>query len=71
MWEGFINSLDWRALQPGADHLPYTISKAALAALTRSLAISFAPRNTVNGLALGAILPAAMDPNHKLPPRLL
>ncbi|MGC8855894.1 MAG: SDR family oxidoreductase [Anaerolineae bacterium] len=52
-----INILDWRALRPGADHFPYTISKAALAALTRSLAVAFAPRITVNGLALGAILP--------------
>ena len=52
-----INLLDWRALRPGADHLPYTISKSALAALTRSLAIAFAPRITVNGLALGAVLP--------------
>jgi len=52
-----INLLDWRALRPGADHLPYTISKSALAALTQSLAIAFAPRITVNGLALGAVLP--------------
>mgnify|MGYP000016929883 CR=1 FL=1 len=52
-----INLLDWRALRPGPDHLPYTISKSALAALTRSLAIAFAPRISVNGLALGAILP--------------
>jgi NAD(P)-dependent dehydrogenase (short-subunit alcohol dehydrogenase family) len=52
-----VNLLDWRALRPGADHLPYTISKAALAALTRSLAVAFAPRITVNGLALGAALP--------------
>ncbi len=52
-----VNILDWRALRPGPDHLPYTISKAALAALTRSLAIAFAPRITVNGLAFGAILP--------------
>jgi NAD(P)-dependent dehydrogenase (short-subunit alcohol dehydrogenase family) len=54
-----INLLDWRALRPGADHLPYTISKAALAALTRSLAAALAPGITVNGLALGAILPPA------------
>ena len=54
-----VNLLDWRALRPGADHLPYTISKAGLAALTRSLAIALAPRVTVNGLALGAILPAS------------
>lgn len=52
-----LNLLDWRALRPGADHLPYTISKAGLAALTRSLAVALAPRIQVNGLALGAILP--------------
>lgn len=54
-----INILDWRALRPGADHFPYTVSKSALAAMTKSLAIALAPRITVNGLALGAILPPA------------
>jgi NAD(P)-dependent dehydrogenase (short-subunit alcohol dehydrogenase family) len=54
-----VNILDWRALRPGADHFPYTISKAALAALTRSLAVALAPEITVNGLAFGAILPPA------------
>jgi len=52
-----INMLDWRALKPGADHLPYTISKAGLAALTKSLAISLAPNLTINGIALTAIPP--------------
>ncbi len=52
-----VNLLDWRALRPGADHLPYTISKAALVALTQSLAVALAPRISVNGLALGAVLP--------------
>jgi len=52
-----VNILDWRALRPGATHFPYTISKAALAALTKSLAVAVAPRITVNGIALGAILP--------------
>lgn len=52
-----VNLLDWRALRPGADHLPYTISKAGLASLTKSLAVSLAPQITVNGIALGAILP--------------
>jgi NAD(P)-dependent dehydrogenase (short-subunit alcohol dehydrogenase family) len=52
-----VNLLDWRALRPGPDHLPYTISKAGLASLTKSLAISLAPEITVNGIALGAILP--------------
>ncbi|NPA92401.1 MAG: SDR family oxidoreductase [Chloroflexi bacterium] len=54
-----VNILDWRALRPGADHLPYTVSKAGLAALTQSLAVAFAPRITVNGIALGAVLPPA------------
>lgn len=54
-----VNILDWRALRPGADHFPYTVSKSALAAMTKSLAVALAPRITVNGLALGAILPPA------------
>ncbi len=52
-----VNVLDWRALHPGADHVPYTISKAGLAAATRSLALAYAPSLRVNALALGAILP--------------
>lgn len=52
-----INLLDWRSLRPGSDHFPYTISKAALAALTQSMAMALAPRITVNGVAFGAILP--------------
>jgi len=54
-----VNILDWRALRPGADHFPYTVTKSALGALTKSLAFSLAPNITVNGLALGAILPPA------------
>jgi pteridine reductase len=54
-----VNILDWRALRPGADHFPYTISKAALAALTRSMAVALAPNITANGIALGAILAPA------------
>ena len=54
-----INMLDWRALRPGADHLPYTISKVALAGLTRSLAQALAPDIQVNGVALGAVLAPA------------
>ncbi len=54
-----VNILDWRALRPGADHFPYTISKSALSALTKSLAVALAPDITVNALALGAILPPA------------
>jgi pteridine reductase len=52
-----VNILDWRALRPGKDHFPYTISKSALAAMTSALANILAPNIQVNGLALGAILP--------------
>jgi pteridine reductase len=52
-----VNIVDWRALRPGPDHLPYTISKAGLAALTRSFAQAMAPQIIVNGIAFGAILP--------------
>lgn len=52
-----INILDWRALRPGKDHFPYTISKSGLAAMTSSMALSLAPGIIVNGIALGAILP--------------
>ncbi|HEY5730818.1 MAG TPA: SDR family oxidoreductase [Anaerolineales bacterium] len=52
-----VNILDWRTIRPGADHFPYTISKSALAAMTKSMAVALAPKITINGLALGAILP--------------
>jgi len=52
-----VNIIDWRALRPGADHFPYTVSKSALAAMTKSMALALAPNIIVNGLALGAILP--------------
>ena len=52
-----VNLVDWRALRPGADHFPYTVTKAALASLTKAMAVALAPNITVNGLALGAILP--------------
>jgi NAD(P)-dependent dehydrogenase (short-subunit alcohol dehydrogenase family) len=54
-----VNILDWRALRPGSDHFAYTITKAGLAAMTRSMALALAPSIRVNGLALGAILPPA------------
>lgn len=58
-----VNILDWRALRPGVDHFPYTMTKSALAAMTRSLAVSLSPRITVNGLALGAVLPPSDQSN--------
>lgn len=58
-----VNILDWRAIKPRGDHFPYTISKAALAAMTKSLAVSLAPSISVNGLALGAMLPPSDEPD--------
>lgn len=52
-----INLLDWRISRPDSGHLPYSISKSGLATLTQTLAVALAPQITVNGLALGAILP--------------
>ncbi len=52
-----VNILDWRALRPDNDHFAYSVTKAGLAAMTRSAALALAPAITVNGLALGAILP--------------
>jgi NAD(P)-dependent dehydrogenase (short-subunit alcohol dehydrogenase family) len=63
-----VNLLDWRALRPSADHIPYTISKSALAALTHSLAVAMAPQISVNGLALGAVLPPSEG---EAPPNIL
>ncbi|MBW3543247.1 MAG: SDR family oxidoreductase [Planctomycetes bacterium] len=52
-----VNILDWRATRPGAGHLVYTLTKAALATLTLALAQELAPDVQVNAVAPGAILP--------------
>ena len=56
-----VNILDWRALRPGLEHFPYTISKAALASMTQAMARALAPNILVNGIAFGAILPPAEE----------
>lgn len=52
-----LNLVDWRAETPPADYLAYSLSKAGVAALTKSLAQSLAPMIQVNAIAPGAILP--------------
>lgn len=52
-----VNIADWRATRTGADHIAYTLTKAAIVALTRNLAVSLAPDIQVNAIAPGAILP--------------
>ena len=50
-----INIIDIHADRPLKGYSVYTIAKAGLAALTRSLALELAPRVRVNGVAPGAI----------------
>lgn len=52
-----INIGDWRVCRPGPDYLAYTLSKAGLMAMTKSLALALAPHIRVNAIAPGAILP--------------
>jgi pteridine reductase len=51
-----VNLVDIYAEQPLAQHSIYTMAKAALAALTRALALDLAPDVRVNGVAPGAVL---------------
>ena len=48
-----VNLLDQKLWNPNPDHLSYTLSKAALEAATRVLAMAFAPRTRVCGVAPG------------------
>lgn len=50
-----VNVVDIHADRPLKDYLVYSVAKAGLAALTRSLALELAPRVRVNGVSPGAI----------------
>ena len=51
-----VNLVDIYAERPLAGHPLYCMAKAALAAMTRSLALDLAPEIRVNGVAPGAVL---------------
>jgi pteridine reductase len=51
-----VNLTDVSADRPAPDYLPYGVSKAALAALTRGLARALAPEVQVNSVAPGPVL---------------
>ena len=52
-----VNIADWRGARPGPDHVAYTLTKAAIIAMTTSLAQALAPNIQVNAIAPGLILP--------------
>lgn len=52
-----VNILDQRVRNPNRDQLSYTLSKTALAAATRTLAVALAPNVRVNAVAPGLTLP--------------
>jgi pteridine reductase len=52
-----INIADWRGVRPGTQYMAYTLTKAALIAMTQSLALALAPNIQVNAIAPGLILP--------------
>lgn len=58
-----INIADWRGAQPDPQYTAYSLTKAALIAMTRTLALALAPNICVNAIAPGAILPPA-DKDH-------
>lgn len=61
-----VNLVDIYAAYPLRHHLPYSISKAALAAATRALAVELAPEVRVNAVAPGiALFPDDYDPEAK------
>ena len=53
---GIVNMIDIYAERPLADHPLYCMAKAALAAMTRSLALDLGPDIRVNGVAPGAVM---------------
>jgi len=58
---GIVNMVDIYVERALARHPLYVMAKAALAAMTRSLAVDLAPQVRVNGVAPGALLWPAAD----------
>ena len=59
-WGVIVNLACVSAFRPWKTHLPYSISKAGVAALTTGLAKVLAPEVRVNAIAPGPVLPPAL-----------
>lgn len=72
--QAVVNVLDQKLWNLNPDHLSYTLSKAALEVATRMLAMAFAPRTRVCGVAPGITLtspemsPAEFAAAHRMTP---
>lgn len=72
--QAVVNVLDQKLWNLNPDHLSYTLSKAALEVATRMLAMAFAPRTRVCGVAPGitltstAMSPAEFAAAHRMTP---
>jgi NAD(P)-dependent dehydrogenase (short-subunit alcohol dehydrogenase family) len=72
--QAVVNLLDQKLWNLNPDHLSYTLSKAALEVATRMLAMAFAPRTRVCGVAPGITLtstemsPAEFAAAHRMTP---
>ena len=56
-----INIVDWRVIRPGTAYMAYTLAKAGLLTMTKSLALALGPQVQVNAIAPGAIIPPPGD----------
>jgi pteridine reductase len=56
-WGRIVNMADIAATLPFPSYLPYSMTKAAIVALTRGLARALAPNVLVNAVAPGPVLP--------------
>lgn len=61
-----VNLADWAGIRPYTNYLPYTVSKAGVICLTKSLAKTLAPHIQVNAVAPGPVmLPPGMSEKEK------
>ena len=54
-----VNIADWRGAHPSGRYIAYTLTKAAMIAMTQSLAQALAPNVHVNAILPGLMLPLA------------